>query len=119
MLRPYAPKAMSAEDIAFFDALVRRDHWVRRAAEHVDFLKIREQLEKYYSDGVGCPGVEPLLLMKLELLMYHDNLSDSQVMARAESDMAYRWFLGLGGWPGAGVSVKQQRGLAASCHRSA
>ena len=96
MLRPYVPKVLSAQDQQVFDALVRRDHWVRQAARDVDFLKIREQLKKYYSQDVGSPGVEPVLLLKLELLMYHDNLSDSQVMRRAETDLAYRWFLDLG-----------------------
>ena len=62
----------------------------------MDFLRIRESLEKFYSRDAGCPSVEPVLLIKLEVLMYHDNLSDSQVMSRAESDMSYRWFLELG-----------------------
>ncbi len=96
MLRPYVPKALSAEDVAVFDALVRRDHWVRQAAKRVDFLKIREALERFYSRDVGCPSVEPVLLLKLELLMYQDNLSDSQVMRRAETDLSYRYFLELG-----------------------
>ena len=52
MLRPYVPKVLSAQDQQVFDALVRRDHWVRQAARDVDFLKIREQLKKYYSQDV-------------------------------------------------------------------
>lgn len=96
MLRPYSPPPLSARDLAVFDAVVRRDHWVRRAMGRVDFLQLRQSLEKFYSDEVGCPAVEPVMLLKLELLMYHDNLSDSQVMLRAETDMSYRLFLGLG-----------------------
>jgi transposase len=96
MLRPYVPPAFSGRDVAVFDAVVRRDHWVRRAMERVDFLPLRESLEEFYSNDVGCPAVEPVILLKLELLMYHDNLSDSQVMLRAETDMSYRLFLGLG-----------------------
>jgi transposase len=96
MLRPYFAPTFSAEDAAVFDALVRRDHWVRRAETAVDFPRLRDSLEKFYSRESGCPALEPVLLLKLELLMFHDNLSDSQVMLRAETDMAYRWFLGLG-----------------------
>jgi transposase len=96
MLRPYARKELSAEDVKVFDLLVRRDHWVRQAAQHVDFLEIRQVVGDYYRLDFGCPCVEPVLLIKLEFLMYHDNLSDSQVFARAETDMAYRWFLDLG-----------------------
>lgn len=96
MLRPYQPPEFSAADTALFDLLVRRDHWVRRAAKHVDFLQLRQVVEKFYRIDFGCPGLEPILLIKLELLMYHDNLSDTQVFTKAETDLAYRWFLGLG-----------------------
>jgi IS5 family transposase len=34
--------------------------------------------------------------MKIELIMFHDSLSDSQVFGRAKTDLAYRRFLGLG-----------------------
>ncbi len=96
MLRPYQPPEISQADRDVFDALVRRDHWVRRAEEHVDFLRLRQSIEPFYRADFGCPGIEPVLLIKLELLMFHDNLSDTQVFRRAETDAAYRWFLGLG-----------------------
>ena len=96
MLRPYQPPMISPQDADVFEALVRRDHWVRRAEEHVDFLKLREVVEGFYTADFGCPGIEPVLLIKVELLLYHDNLSDSQLWQRVESDVAYRWFLGLG-----------------------
>ena len=96
VLRPFQPPQLSRDDSEVFDALVRRDHWVRRAEEHADFLKLRQCIERLYRADFGCPGVEPVLLIKLELLMYHDNLSDTQVFRRVETDLAYRWFLGLG-----------------------
>ena len=96
MLRPYQPPVISQADQDVFDALVRRDHWVRRAEEHIDFQKLRQSIERFYRADFGCPGIEPVLLIKLELLMFHDNLSDTQVFRRVETDLAYRWFLGLG-----------------------
>ena len=92
MLKPYQPPQLSRADSEVFDALVRRDHWVRRAEEHVDFLKLRQSIEPFYRVDFGCPGVEPVLLIKLELLKYHNNLSDTQVFRQAETDVAYRWF---------------------------
>ena len=35
-------------------------------------------------------------MLKLEFLQYHDVLSDRQVMERAQTDVAYRYFLDLG-----------------------
>ena len=96
MLRPYQAPTISIEDAKVFEAIVPRDHWVRRVSKHVDFLKLRGEVEPFYRIDVGCPGIEPVLLIKLELLMYQDNLSDTQVYKRAETDLAYRWFLGLG-----------------------
>jgi transposase len=96
MLRPYQPPVVSPQDEDVFETLVRRDHWARRAEKHVDFLKLREVVEEFYTADFGCPGVEPVLLIKLELILYHDNLSDSQLWGRVETDVAYRWFLGLG-----------------------
>ena len=78
MLRPYEPPVISPTDQAVFDALVRRDHWVRRAEKHVDFLALREVVAQYYREDFRRPGIEPVLLIKLELIMYHDQLSDSQ-----------------------------------------
>jgi len=95
MLRPYELPVVSPLDQGVFDSLVRRDHWVRRAEEHIDFLELRESIEEFYTADFGCPGIEPVLLLKLELIMYHDQLSDSQLWQRVETDLAYRWFLGL------------------------
>jgi len=96
MLKPYEPPVFGTVDQMIFDELVRRDHWVRRAEKHVDFLGLRKAVEEFYNADWGCPGVEPVLLIKLELILFHDNLSDAQLWKRVETDMAYRWFLGLG-----------------------
>ena len=46
MLRAYQPPEISrAQDI--FNVLVRRDHWVRRAKEHIDFLGVRQFIESF------------------------------------------------------------------------
>ncbi len=71
------------------------DHWTRRADKHVDFVALRKTLEPLFSDE-GRPAIEPILFLKLTLIMYHDNLSDGQVFARTKTDLAYRRFLRLG-----------------------
>lgn len=94
MLRPYKKPAFTDQDRVIFDASVPYDHWTRRADARIDFLGLRESIEKFFNSD-GRPAIEPILLMKLELLMFHDCLSDGHVFARARTDMAYRLFLGL------------------------
>ena len=96
MLRPSKPKVVSETDLTVFDALVLRDHYLRRADERIDFPALRETVVPFYSPDRGRPAEEPVLLIKLEFLQYHDQLSDRQVITRARTDVAYRWFLGLG-----------------------
>ena len=95
MLLPYAEPIVATEDRRIFDALVPFDHWTRRADKHVDFVFLRKTLESLFSDE-GRPAIEPILFLKITLIMYHDNLSDGQVFARTKTDLAYRRFLGLG-----------------------
>jgi transposase len=95
MLLSYCPPELSRLDVELFDTLVPFDHWTRRADHHIDFLQLREPLEPFFKDS-GRPAIEPVLFMKLELLMFHDGLSDSQVFQRVQTDLAYRRFLGLG-----------------------
>jgi transposase len=96
MLRDLVPFEPSPEDQAVFHALVPYDHFLRRAARWIDFAGWRNEVAGYYSADQGRPAEEPLLMLKLEFLQYHDNLSDRQVIARSQTDVAYRWFLGLG-----------------------
>jgi transposase len=95
MLRPYRQPELSTEDRRLFDIIVPFDHWTRRADKHIDFVALRKVTEPYFSEE-GRPAIEPVLFCKLELLMYHDTLSDSQVFERTKTDFAYRRFLGLG-----------------------
>lgn len=96
MLLPYREPELSREDRKLFDTLVPFDHWTRRVDKHVDFLELRKSVEPLFSASKGRPAIEPVLFMKLELLMFHDNLSDGQVFERSQTDLAYRRFLRLG-----------------------
>lgn len=96
MLGAYTPVIISDEDQAIFDALVPFDHWVRRAEALIDFVALRDEAEPYYSRNEGAPPVEPILLIKLFLIQFHDGHSDRKLWGHVQTDVAYRWFLGLG-----------------------
>jgi transposase len=95
MLNAYQAPVFTDQDRVLFDRLVPYDHWTRRADARIDFLALRKSIENHFSSE-GRPAVEPILCLKLELLMFHDALSDRQVFAKAKTDIAYRLFLGLG-----------------------
>jgi transposase len=91
---PSIPK-WSETDRLVFERLVAPDHYVRRALESMAFEGFRPILAGYYSPDQGRPSEDPVRMLKLEFLQYHDNLSDRQVVERARTDIAYRYFLGL------------------------
>jgi transposase len=80
-------------DRQLFAALVPRDHDLRRALELIPWDDFEKTLAVYYCPDSGRPAAPPVLLLKLEFLRYQFNLSDRQVMKRAETDAAFRYFL--------------------------
>lgn len=95
MLRPIEYHLATDLDEVIFTATVSEDHYLRRVHEAIDFERCRDLMAAVYSRDQGRPAIEPLLMLKLEFLAYHYNLSDRQVMAQARCNMAFRWFLGL------------------------
>jgi transposase len=61
----------------------------------MDFERFRPLIAGKYSPDQGRPADDPVFMLKLEFLQYHDNLSDRQVIVRAGTDVSYRFFLGL------------------------
>ena len=96
MLGAYCPVEISVKDRGIFDTLVPRDHWVRRAEALIDFVALRSEVEPFYSSDEGAPSVEPILLIKLTLIQFHDGHSDRKLWDCVQTDLAYRWFLRLG-----------------------
>lgn len=96
MLLPPKPRALTELDLQIFDHLVPLDHYLRRACTALDFEGFRPIMSGVYSPDQGAPALDPVLLFKISFIQYHDNLSDRQVIERAMSDVAYRFFLGFG-----------------------
>jgi len=84
------------EDRRIFDALVPVGHYLRRAAQLIDFERFRPLMASCYSADWRRPAKEPLLLLKLSFLQYHDRLSDNRLIEAARVNIAYREFLDLG-----------------------
>lgn len=96
MLSPEPQYVLATDqDREVFSALVPPDHYLRRAAAAIDFERFRPLTAAFYNPSLGRPAIEPVLLLKLEFLKYHDRLSDGQVIAQTQVNVAYREFLGL------------------------
>jgi transposase len=83
-------------DERVFAAVVPANHYLRQVAGLVDFERFRLRLTDAYSPNLGRPAIDPVRMLKILFLRFHYRLSDRQVMERARTDMAFRWFLDLG-----------------------
>jgi transposase len=95
MVGPRSPRLLGEFDLLVFDTVVPPDHYLRRVIQCIDFERFRGLMSTRYSPDQGRPSEDSVVMLKLEFLQYHDNLSDRNVMGRAATDMAYRLFLGL------------------------
>lgn len=84
-----------SEHIGLYDKIIPKDHFLRKLKENVDFSFVNKLVEKEYCENFGRPANEPELMFKLLFLEIKDMLSDREVIKRAETDMAYKFFLDL------------------------
>ena len=82
-------------DEMVFERLVPQDHLLVQIATHIDFTFVYEIVKDRYSP-VGRGSKDPVIMVKILLLEYLYNLSDVEVTKRIQTDIAFRWFLGLG-----------------------
>ena len=96
MLNRTPVAARSELDERVFAAVVPASHYLRQVAALVDFERFRPELVDAYSANLGRPAIDPVRMLKILFLRFHYRLSDRQVMERARTDMAFRWFLDMG-----------------------
>ena len=93
MLPTREPLSFTELDQEIFAAIVPADHYLRRVSAIVDFERFRQLMEVTYNATFGRPAIDSVRMLKILFLCYHYNLSDRQVINRARTDMAFRWFL--------------------------
>jgi IS5 family transposase len=80
---------------AVLEAVVPADDFLRRLLQVVDFEQFRPTLAACYHPTLGASEWDPVVLLKLEVLMHQYGHSDRSVMRNARVNLAYRLFLGL------------------------
>ena len=81
-----------------FEARVRRDHPLRviREIAHTALAALASDFSALYS-GTGRPSVAPERLLRAMLLQaFYSVRSERQLMERLDTDLLFRWFVGLG-----------------------
>jgi len=78
-----------------YDILIPKDHELRKLLELVDFSFVYDELSNKYSVDEGRTAVDPVQMFKYLYLKVRYNLSDRDLVSRAKTDLAFKFFLGL------------------------
>lgn len=78
-----------------YEAIIPPNHILRRLKENIDFSFVNPMLRKQYCEKFGHPAKEPEMMFKLLFLKKLYDLSDERLVLSAQTDMAYKFFLGL------------------------
>jgi transposase len=82
-------------DTLVFAKLVPPEHYLRRVKQLIDFERLRDIVTDCYSPAMGRTAEDPVRMIKLGFLQCHYHLSDREVSAAAQVNMAFRYFLDL------------------------
>lgn len=79
------------------EALVPKDHLLRKIEKVMDYEWLYERLNPYYCHDNGRPGTDPVVLIKMVLIQHLFGIpSLRQTYQRIQDTLSYRWFLGYG-----------------------
>jgi transposase len=82
-------------DTLIFEKLVPPDHYLRRVKQCLDCERFRDLLKDCYSPALGRTAEDPVRILKLAFLPFHYRLSAREVVATAQVNGAFRFFLDL------------------------
>ena len=79
------------------EALVPKDHLLRKIEKVMDYEWLYKRLDPYYCHDNGRPGTDPVVLIKMVLIQHLFGIpSLRQTYREIRVNNAYRWFLGYG-----------------------
>jgi transposase len=79
------------------DDLVPQNHLLRAIEKSINFDFIYDEIKDLYSENIGRPSIDPVVLIKLLMLQaLYGIRSMRQTIKEVEVNVAYRWFLGYG-----------------------
>lgn len=78
-----------------YDIVVKKDHKLRKILELIDFTFVYDELKDKYCPDNGRTAKDPVMMFKYLFLKSMYVMSDRRLIERCESDMAFKFFLGL------------------------
>jgi hypothetical protein len=76
------------------EELVPADHFYRHLERTLDLTFVREFVHETYAGG-GRPTIDPVVLFKLQLVMFFEGMrSERQLMRHAADRLSVRWYVG-------------------------
>ena len=91
------PNVQNQYEFVCIEDLVLPNHPLRKIQKHIDFSFILDLVRPYYSEDNGRPSADPVMLFKMLFIGYLFGIrSERQLEMEVHSNVAYRWFLGLG-----------------------
>ena len=74
--------------------LVPADHFYRHLERSLDLSFVREFVQQTYA-GVGRPSIDPVVVFKLHLVMFFEDIRSERLLMRHAADrLSVRWYLG-------------------------
>lgn len=96
ILRSNRDKQQAYEFVSI-EELVPQDHLLRKVDKYIDFSFIDKKVRPLYCADNGRPAIDPVVLFKMIFLGYFYGIrSERQLEREIQTNLAYRWFLGLG-----------------------
>lgn len=95
IMLPIQEKLILSEYSGIYDIIIKKDHWIRRLHDIIDYEFIFDALKEKYCLDNGAMAYNPILLFKLLMLKGKYKLSDRDLIERGETDMAIKYFLDL------------------------
>src|SRR5262249_24772693 len=78
------------------DELVPADHFYRHVDRTLDLAFVRALVHDRYTVGPGRPSIDPVVFLKLQLVMFCEGIrSERQLLRLAADRLSVRWFLGF------------------------
>ena len=95
MLKSPSPE-QTALEIVTLEALVPKDHLLRRIEAVIDFSFIHDLVAPLYCPDNGRPALDPALMFKALFIGYLFGVrSERRLVEEISVNVAYRWFLRL------------------------
>ena len=60
-------------DMMIFEKLIPAEHYLRKLKAAIDFEPLRALVAECYAAGMGAPAEDPVRLLKLSLLQFHED----------------------------------------------